>query len=164
MKGKVCLLFLSLLLIFSVFAQSQSKVTGEECGIKAIIDDDEPMMYPMVSQGDKPGIQTLTCYTTDEDGQVMQMIRLSQTNTIYWFIEYTAVFNTNVRFHYIWSGPEFFEYETSSYEGKYKSYYYVYVSTNNNWKVGTYTLTVIAENVGAKSGAETIGTCRVRLY
>ncbi len=164
MKGKVFLLFLSLLLIVSAFAQDQVKVTGEQCGIKAIIDDGELMVYPQVVQGDKPGTQTLTCYSTDEDLQVMQMIKLSQNNTIYWFIEYTAVYNTNVRFHYIWSGPEYFEYETDTYEGKYQNYYYVYVSTNNNWKKGTYTLTVIAENRSSKSGAETIGTCRVRLY
>jgi hypothetical protein len=164
MRGKILLVFLSLLIIVSAFAQDQSKITGEQCGIKAIIDDDEALVYPQVLQGDKPGIQTFTCYSTDEDGQVTQMIKLSQNDTIYWLIEYTAVYNTNVRFHYIWSGPEYYEYETDTYEGQYKNYYYVYVSTNNNWKKGTYTLTVIAENRSSKSGAETIGTCRVRLY
>jgi hypothetical protein len=164
MKGKIFLLFLSLLLIVSVFAQGQGKVTGESMGIKAVIEDDEPMVYPQVLTGDKPGIQTLTCYTTDEDGQIMQMIKLNQNDTIYWFIEYTAVYNTNVIFHYIWSGPEFFEYETDKYKGVYKNYNYVWVSTNNDWKKGTYTLTVIAENKLAKGGAETVATCRVRLY
>jgi len=50
------------------------------------------------------------------------------------------------------------------FEGLYKNYYYTWVSTNNNWKKGTYTLMVIAENKSAKGGAETVGTCRVRLY
>lgn len=164
MRGKILLVFLSLLLIVSAFAQGQDKITGEQCGIKAIIDDDESMVYPQVLQGDKPGIQTLTCYATDEDGEVMQMIKLSQNDTIYWFVEYTAVYNTNVVFHYIWSGPEYFEWETDRYSAAYKNYYYLWISTNNNWKKGTYTLTIIAENKSAKSGAETIGTCRVRLY
>jgi hypothetical protein len=164
MKGKILLVFLSLLLIVSAFAQGQDKVTGEQGGIRAIIEDDEPMIYSQVTTGDKPGIQTLTCYATDEDLQVMQMIKLSQNKTIYWYIEYTAVFNTNVVFHYIWSGPEFFMYETDKYTGKYKNYNWVWVSTGNDWKKGTYTLTVIAENKSPKGGAEVVGSCRVRLY
>ncbi len=164
MRGKILLVFISLLLIVSAFAQDKGKITGEQCGIKAVIEEDEFLVYPQVLTGDKPGIQTLTCYSTDEDLQVMQMIKLNQNDTIYWFIEYTAVYNTDVVFHYIWSGPEFYEYETDKFEGLYKNYYYTWVSTNNNWKKGTYTLMVIAENKSAKGGAETVGTCRVRLY
>jgi hypothetical protein len=163
MRGKILLVFLSLLLIVSAFAQGQSKVTGQQGGIKAVIDD-ELMVYTQVTPGDKPGIQTLTCYATDEDLGIMQMIKLNQNETIYWFIEYTAVFNTRVVFHYIWSGPEFYTFETDRYDGKYKNYSWVWVSTDNNWKKGTYTLTVIAENMSPKGGAEVVGSCRVRLY
>ena len=46
----------------------------------------------------------------------------------------------------------------------YKDYNLTALQTNNNWLKGTYTLTVIAEQRKARSGAESICTCRVRLY
>lgn len=164
MKGKIFLLFLSLLLIVSVFAQGQGKVTGESMGIKAVIEDDELTVAPQILTRDKPGCQTLTSYVTDEDGQIMQVIKLSSNDEIYWFIEYTALFNTDVSFHFIWSGPEYFEYQTDWYDCNYKKYYYVWVSTNNKWEKGVYTLTIIAEHDNVRAGSEAVATCRVRLY
>jgi hypothetical protein len=164
MKGKDLLIFLCLLLVVSAFPQDQSKVIGEGVELKAVIEDDDLMVYPQVTAGDKPGIQALTCYVTDADFGVMQMLKLNENESIYFFIEYTALFNTNVAFHYIWSGPEFFTYSTDTYAAKYKNYYYLYIETNNNWKKGTYTLTVVAENKSAKSGSDVLGSCRVRFY
>ena len=164
MKGRLFSIFLCLCLIVPVFAVDQNKVKGEFSGIKAVIEDIVPVVSPMILTRDKPGCQMLTSYVTDEDGQVMQMLQLSANDTIYWYIEYTALFNTNVSFHFIWSGPEYYEYETDFFSAKYKNYNYAWVSTNNNWLKGVYTLTIIAEHDNVRAGSEAVMTCRVRLY
>lgn len=164
MKAKAFVLFLCLLLVVSVSAKNQDKVIGVHTGIKAVIEEEELEFYAQVTTGDKPGTQMLTCYTMDAAGYQWQMIKLSENETIYWVIEYTAVFNSDVRFYFIINGPEFLQYLTDWTPSKYKNYYYTYLETNNNWKKGTYTLTVIAEHDSTRSGAEAIGSCRVRLY
>jgi hypothetical protein len=92
------------------------------------------------------------------------MIDLAENEYIYWVIEYTAVYDTDVRFYFIMNGPEFYETYTEWTPAKYKNYYVTILETNNNWLKGTYTLTVIAEQAKARSGAESICTCLVRLF
>ena len=164
MKGKAILLFLCFFLVVSVSAQYKDKVIGVHTEVKAVVEDGQPEVYAQVAGGDKPGVQILTCYTADEMGDQWQMIDLSENSEIYWVVEYTAVFNTNVRFTIIVNGPEYYEVVTEWYSAKYKYYHLTALQTNNNWLKGTYTLTVIAEQQKARSGAESIGSCRVRLY
>lgn len=165
MKGKAFLIFLCLLLVASVSAQNQDKVIGVHTEVKMAIEDEDPGVVAQVTQGDKPGAQILTCYTADEDGAQMQMIRLSSNDSIFWVVEYTGVYYTSdASFHFIITGPEFFYFQTDFYQAKYKNYYFTALETNNNWKKGTYTVTVVAELDKNRSGAECIGSCRVRLY
>jgi hypothetical protein len=164
MKGKTILLFLCFLLVVSVSAQNQDKVIGIQTEVKAVIEDGQPEVYAQVAGGDKPGVQILTCYTADEMGDQWQMIDLSENSDIYWVVEYTAVFNTDVRFYFIINGPEFYQVYTEWFPAKYKSYYLTTLITNNNWLKGTYNVTVVAEQRKARSGAESIGSCLVRLY
>ena len=164
MKGKAILFFLCFLLVVSGSAQYQDKVISIHTEVKAVIEDNQPEMYAQVLKGDKPGVQMMTCYTAGEDGIQWQMIDLSENSEIYWVVEYTAVFNTNVRFHFIISGPEFYQFYTPWYQANYRNYYMTVADTNNNWLKGTYTVTVIAEQAKTFSGAEIISTCRVRFY
>jgi hypothetical protein len=164
MKGKAVFLFLCFLLVVSVSAQNQDKVIAIHTEVKAVFEDGQPEVYAQVAKGDKPGVQMMTCYTADETGVQWQMIDLSENSEIYWVIEYTAVFNTNVRFYFIINGPEFYEVVTEWTQAKYKNYYLTTLQTNNNWLKGTYTVTVIAEQNKTFSGAESVGTCRVRFY
>ncbi len=164
MKGKAILLFLCFLLVASGSAQNQDKVIGVHTEVKAVLEDAQPEVYAQVAGGDKPGVQVMICYTADEDGDQWQMIDLSENSEIYWVVEYTAVFNTDVRFTFIVNGPEYYEVVTDWTPAKYKNYHLTALQTNNNWLKGTYTLTVIAEQEYARSGAESISSCRVRLY
>lgn len=164
MKGKAILLFLCFLLVVSVSAQNQDKLIGVRTEAKAVLENGQPEVYAQVAKGDKPGVQILTCYTAGEDEIQWQMIDLSENLVIYWVIEYTAVFNTDVRFHFIMNGPEFYEDYTEWTQARYNNYYLTTYITNNNWLRGTYTVTVIAEQRKSFSGAESIGTCRVKLY
>ncbi|MGD9344803.1 MAG: hypothetical protein PVH84_03005 [Candidatus Aminicenantes bacterium] len=165
MKGKSILLFLCFLLVISASAQNQDKVIGVHHEIKLAMEDENPEMITQVLQRDKPGAQILTCYTADDDGNLMQMIELSDTDTIYWVVEYTGVYyDADASFHFIITGPEFFYYQTDFFEAKYKNYYYAALETNDNWKKGTYTMTVIAELEKNRAGSECVGSCRVRIY
>jgi hypothetical protein len=164
MKKWAFIIFLCIFLVASVSAQNQDKVIGVHTEVKMIIEDEEPEIYAQVTTGDKPGIQMLACFTLDAEEFQWQMIKLSENENIFWVIEYTAVFNSDVRFHFIMNGPEFFQFLTDWTPSKYKNYYATALETNNNWKKGTYTLTVIAEHDKTRSGAESVGSCRVRLY
>lgn len=149
----------------SASAQNQDKVIGVHTGVRAVIGEEDPGLTAQVTDPDKPGAQILTCYTADEDGMQSQMIKLGSNDSIYWVVEYTGVYlNAKVSFHFIMNGPEFFYYQTDFTEAKYKKYYYTALQTNNNWKKGTYTLTIIAEHNKNRSGAECVGSCVVRLY
>jgi hypothetical protein len=164
MRGKTLILFLCLFLVASVSAQNQDKVISIRTEAKMQYEGPEPEVYAQVTQGDKPGVQMLTCYTLDAVGDQWQMIKLSENPYIYWVVEHTGVFNTDVRFYFIMNGPEFYEVVTEWTEAKYKNYYQTILETNNNWKKGTYTVTIIAEQQKKRSGAESICTCRVRFY
>jgi hypothetical protein len=164
MRNKIFLSLLCFLFVSTGSAQYQDKVIGVFTETKMIFEDQQPELYAQVTTGDKPGTQMLACYTMDSEEYQWQMIKLSQNESIYWVIEYTAVYNSDVRFYFIMNGPEFFQYVTDWTPSKYKNYYATVLETNNNWKKGTYTLTVIAEHRKTRSGAEAIGTCRVRLY
>lgn len=165
MKEKAFLLFLCLLLVVSVSAQNQDKVIGVHTEVIKVIEDEDPGLVAQVNDPDKPGAQILTCYAVDEEGVQMQMIKLSENESIFWVVEYTGVYlNAKAKFHFIINGPEFFYYETDLTDVKYKQYYGTALETNNNWKKGTYTLTVIAQHNRTRSGAECVGSCIVRLY
>ncbi|HUU51502.1 MAG TPA: hypothetical protein VMW92_00625 [Candidatus Heimdallarchaeota archaeon] len=164
MKRMVFLLFLCFLLVTSVSAQQQDKVIGVHTEVKMVIEDEEPEVYAQVTTGDKPGTQMLACYAMDAEEYQWQMIELSENDKIFWVIEYTAVYNSDVRFHFIMNGPEFYQVLTSWTPSKYKTYYKTSLKTTNEWIKGTYTLTVIAEHRNNRSGAEAVGSCRVRLY
>jgi hypothetical protein len=164
MKVKVFMLFLCLLLVASVFAQKQNRVIGEVFGVKKIIDGEDPFASVQVRPVEKPGVLMLTCYVTDEDGAVSQVLKLSENSTIYFYVEYTATWNTNVAFHFILTGPEFLEYETDFFTARHKDYSYVGLYTGNDWKKGVYTLTVIAEQAKSLSGAECVAKCKFRFY
>ena len=164
MKNWAFIIFLCIFLVASVSAQYQDKVIGVHTEVKMVIEDEDLEVFAQVTTGDKPGAQMLTCYTLDVEGFQWQMIKLSENATISWVIEYTAVFNSDVRFQFIMNGPEYFQFLTDWTPSKYKYYYFTALETTNEWKKGTYTLTVIAEHDKTRSGAESIGSCRVRLY
>ena len=164
MKRSFFLLALSFLLVASVSGQYQDKVIGVHTKVKLVMEDQEFEVYAQVAQGDKPGTQMLACYTMDAEEDQWQIIKLSENERIFWVIEYTAVYSTDVRFHFIMNGPEFFQYLTEWTPSKYKNYHVTILETNNDWIKGTYTLTVIAEQEKNRAGSESIGTCRVRFY
>jgi len=161
MKLKLFVVVLTLMLIVPTLAQE--KVIGEKCGVKKILDlDEEAASIQLLS--DKAKVVTLTSYLWDENYNQVNLIKLSENNEIYFFIDYYVTKATDVRFHYYWTGPEYYELTSDWYSSKRATGYYHYFYTNNNWQKGIYTLTVIAEQGSNASGGECVSTCRFRFY
>lgn len=162
-------------LIGVVAAQEQpqekalQKVIQENMGLKQIMGardffSDEPLLSTQATQGDRSRILMLTSYVTDETGEIMHCLDLLSTNTISFFVEFTTIFNTDVRFHFIWTGPEFYSYSTDWYEAKYNEYYYFSVDTTTEWKKGVYKLVIIAEQWTRGGGAHAVHECNLKFY
>jgi len=161
MKKHLTILVLILFLVIPVF--SQDKDFSESHTVKKVMDDSEQLIYTQGSK-DRARILLLTSYITDDKGEIMQVFDLSAAERIFYHIEYMALLNTDVRFHFIWTGPEFHEYTTDWYSAKTNIYNQISVDTCCGWLKGVYTLTIIAEQKVAGSGAECVTTNRYRLY
>lgn len=161
MQRNIAILTLALFLVIPVLGQD--KDFSESHTVKKIMED--PGQY-MLTQGskDRARILLLTSYITDDKGEIMQMFDLSEAERIFYHIEYLALLNTDVRFHFIWTGPEFHQYTTDWYPAKTNVYSTVSVDTCCGWIKGVYTLTIIAEQKVQGSGAESVSTNRYRLY
>jgi len=163
---KLLLTGLCLILTAGLSAGEKNKVLGESLGLKRASGEipELPLMENQASRGDKARILLLTSYVTDETGDIMHCLDLDLNSTISFWIDFTAVYKTSVRFHIIWSGPEFYWHETDWYDVGYRDYYYLNVDTSNDWRKGTYKLVIMAEQDGFASGAETVMECHVRFY
>ena len=102
-------------------------------------------------------------YDAASDSEQMQHIFSQNTDGATIYVDFSAVLNTDVRFHVIFAGPEYFVYDDEEwFPAKYKSSDYfednVYWVTfiPSEWKKGTYKLVVIAEQETVGSGAESV--------
>jgi len=162
MKTKILVFMLTLFLISPVIAQDKSISFGFK--VKRAIEDGEQPISIQAKVGDKAKTVTFVAYVSDKNDEINHYLKLSQNNTIYFNIEYAAVLASNVRFHFAMTGPEAFAYSTDWVEGKTNSYYLYWISTNNNWKKGTYKMVVMAEPKKGGSGAECVATCVFKFY
>ncbi len=102
-------------------------------------------------------------YDAATDSEAMQHIFRQNTDSATIYVDFSAVLNTNVRFHVIFAGPEYFVFDDEdTFPAKYKSTDYfednVYWVTflPSEWMKGTYKLVVIAEQETVGSGAESV--------
>jgi len=161
MKLKLFVVVLTLMLVVPTLAQE--KVIREEFGIKKVLDlDEEAASIQLLS--DKARAVSLVTFLWVTGPYPEHMIKLSQVDTIHFYTDFVVTKPTNVRFHYIFTGPEYYEYITDWKSTSRNTYHYVDCITNNNWQKGIYTLTVIAEQGSNASGAECMSTCRFRFY
>ena len=166
---KLSALTLCFIAVGFLSAQENPKGIRESLGIKKYLVAQDLEPYPIYAEtsatsGDKARILPLTTYVTDDYGEIMHCLDLSTTETISFWVDFTAVYKTDVKFHFIWTGPEFYYYETEWYEVRYNEYYYFSVDTNNAWRKGTYKLTIIAEQGNTGSGAQSVLECNFRFY
>jgi len=166
---KIAALTLCLLTIGFLSAQDAGKGIKESMGVKKSLRLDEFASDQLLAtiqapQKDTPRVLLLTSYITDDYGEIMHCLKLNSTETISFWIEFTALAPTDVKFHFIWTGPEFYWHETDWYSVKYNDYYYLSVDTNTDWLKGTYKLIIIAEQGVKGSGTQAMSECHLKLY
>ncbi len=171
---KVAVLYLVLLLVLPVIAVSETqtaakgKVIRTEHGTKQILAGEELAGIQAI-KGDKAralmlAATTWALFTGDETPWMSQVVSLAEVDELQFYVDYTAVAITKVKFHFIFTGPEFWTYTDDEwYDARALSYDFYGVITNTDWKKGTYTLVVVAEPQTVSSGAECVATCIFRL-
>ena len=151
-----------------IFAQDGSKGISEKLGLKNIFNRSEPDLDPFagvqVAQGDKPRIMMLSSYVTNAEGEISQCLELASTDFITFWIDFTSLWKTDVKFHFIWTGPEFYYHETEWYDARANEYYYLALDTNTNWRKGIYKLIIIAEQGEKASGASAVIETVMQFY
>jgi hypothetical protein len=182
MYRKIMLVFLGILLIAPAFVQPQILKAGPDAktiktGVrpgKAFITE-EPFLSTQATMGDKARVillgTSIFVYFNAQDAWEMQhIIPANRSDTIEIDVDFSAVLNTNVKFHVIFSGPEYYVYDDEEwYPAKYKTADYLeqnvfYIQIDpNDWVKGTYKLVVVAEQQALGSGAESVIECLFRI-
>jgi hypothetical protein len=166
---------LTLILILMLPAVAQDKLIRVVSGVRDYIETDE-IIHTQANKRDKARAVLLaaTVWAADYEGGDIyqsQVIKLSEVEEIHFYIDYTAVLKTKVRFYFIMTGPEIWSAEAPDpefddfewYDATYTQYNYVGIITTTDWKKGTYTLLVFAEQQTEGSGAELAAKCIFRL-
>jgi hypothetical protein len=166
---KIAVLALCLLLVGFLNAQDSEKGIKETLGTKKSLHMDNAVSDQFraaiqAPQKDTPRVLLLTSYVTDDYGEIMHCLKLNSTETISFWVEFTALAPTDVKFHFIWTGPEFYWHETDWYSVRYNDYYYLSVDTNTDWLKGTYKLIIIAEQGIKGSGTQAVTQCHIQFY
>lgn len=152
--------------LFSAFIYASTDDVVEEWGIKKVIEGQD-LISPMALQRDRPRAVLLNCYLVDDAQHVSSVVQRANTSYLKFYIDYTALFNTKVRFHFIFTGPEYKTHDTTSwYDATVNTYSWVSVEFDNpmSWKKGTYSLVVIAEQKILGAGDDCVVRSVFKLY
>jgi hypothetical protein len=166
-----CLMFLLIAPVFIISqteATAQNKVKRTIHGTRKVLEEGE-LAGIQAKKGDKARALLLAAtawalFTGDTDPFISQVIDLAEVDELQFYVDFTAVANTKVKFHFIFTGPEFWTYTDDEwYDAKSNSYDFYGLITTTDWKKGTYTLVVVAEPQTLSSGAECVAMCVFRL-
>jgi len=171
MRVKIKVLILVLTLVLSTPLLIQSEVI-QEGFFHVQIENDDPMMSIQVAKGDKTGVILTTAWVTDSlegaDPRSVNWIKYSEVNNLYFFVNFTALYSTKVRFRLLISGPEFYSYTSQNWlEAKYKtsSYWYKWGEKSEFFKTkGEYKVIIIAEQEKPYGGENCLASCTIRVY
>lgn len=159
--------FLVLVFVFSTAAQErkmQTQKKGLELRTDARSTHIDKIIQAEVSRIVMLSVCPVVKYYDDESHYVSNNIDLNEIEELRFDYDYTANYNTRVRFHLFCTGPRYAEYKTSWEWASYGIHgggsidipdYY--------WKEGIYKIVVIAETQTLSSGAQSTVECVVRL-
>jgi hypothetical protein len=159
-----------LMVLFTVgLAAAKDKQVSEKRGtpvkIKAKTDTGKGTARIQSDWEDQADIVLLTSYVTNDIGEVGNCIDLLSTGFIDFYIEYLSFTPKWLRFHFIWTGPEFYYHTTDWIETGYYEYDWLIVSTSTDWLPGTYKLVILMEHdYGEGMGMQTIAQSRIFFY
>jgi hypothetical protein len=182
MYRKILTLLLGVLLIAPAFVQAQiARVDAKPKTIKAGIRpgkafvSEEPLFSTQAVKADKARVilmgASIFVYFNAQDAWEMQhIVPANQSDTMEIDVDFSAVLNTKVKFHVIFSGPEYYVYDDEDwYPAKYKTADYLeqnvfFIQIDpTEWVKGTYKLVVVAEQQTLGSGAESVIECLFRI-
>ena len=161
----------SLILILAVSSATQEVVLKEGVIHKQFEEGEFPMTI-QVAKGDRTGAILMTAWvTTGVQGTSptgVNWIKYSDVDNLYFFVNFTALYSTKVRFRLIITGPEFYEYTSQNWiPATYKtcSYWYKWGKKSEFFKSkGVYKMVMIAEQEKAYGGEDCVATCTFRVY
>lgn len=170
MKHK-CLVFVAVCLLLSPVFGDNSQQVFEGYVAKPMEIAPQPDFYSQVLKGEKPGVIVTNAFTISdgepEDYYDVNMIHYATTKEIYFFATFTVMWKTNMRLHFIITGPEYYTYTTEVLKPKYNYRYYYYVYGNKSVffsKKGIYKLIVYAEQIAPFGGETVVATSTFRVY
>ena len=169
MKAKILITALFLILVAPLISQDEGIQEGV---VHKQFESDNPPVSIQVASGDKTGVILNGAFVTDgtdvEDPSEINWIKYSDADDLYFWVNFTALFTTKVRFHLLISGPEFYSYTSQNWiDAKYKTSSYWYKWGNKSEflsKKGVYKLIIIAEQEKAYGGENCVATCTFRVY
>ena len=115
------------------------------------------------------GTSIFAHFLSIDEWYMQHIIPVNQVDILEIDVDFSAVLNTKIKFHIIFSGPEYYAYDDpDSYPAKYNTASYedniFWVQIDpSEWKKGTYKIVVIAEQETVGSGAESVITCIYRI-
>jgi len=159
MKGRIFLLVF--VLLFSVFAYGGTEEVVVTWGTKGIIGNQD-VITPLALQRDRPRVVLLVSYLSKGNTEPCQVQKLSDISKLFFYVEYTALFNTKIRFTFICTGPYFFTHTTDWWEATATVNSYDFLAIGlwdiSKWKKGTYSMVVIAEQKILGGGDDCVST------
>ena len=155
----------------AVPSSAQEDVIKEGVIHKQFQNDGSPISI-QVTKGDKTGVVLMTSWVTDgvkgASPTEVNWIKYSDVDNLYFFVNFTALYSTQVRFRLLISGPEFYEYTSQNWiPATYKtsSYWYKWGKKSEFFKAkGVYKLVIIAEQEKAYGGENCVASCTFRVY
>jgi hypothetical protein len=158
---------IALFLLVIGFSQAQDKGIREYYKFGKIIIEEQldPNVFTQ-AKGDKQRLVLMTCYASAENGTetFSNCIKLSEVSSINFWLEIFALLKTKVRFHFTWTGPEYYTHTTDWFDWNKNESSFLIVSTNTDWKKGIYTIDIIAETKEVGSGMGLRKKCVAKFF
>jgi len=169
MRKKILGIFLVLLLVSPIMPQNEGIKEGL---IYSPWSEELPLASVQLTKGEKTGVMLSSAFVMADadinaiDATAMNWIDYSKATDLYFNVNHTAQYNTQIRFHLMIAGPEFFYWVSDWYQIKYKSNYVWYLWGDKAYflkKTGHYKLVIVAEQKGITGGSECVSSCTFKV-
>ena len=157
MKKTLLIIFICFTLIGSLYAQEKERNFTTKLIEKGVFDANQPSYPEMGTQlanKYKPRVAILGMFVSDDDGIASNAVLFSSTAWLDFNIEFMSYYNSKIKFHYIFTGPEFWYFADDSWSNiRANRIYAQQLNSPDDWLLGLYNLTIIAEVQNLASGS-----------
>jgi hypothetical protein len=169
MKKKLLILIVCILFIGTLQAQQKDRHFNIKLLEKGVIDSDQFSPYPDMSiqllGRNKPRLNLLSIFLSDDAGVVSNAVKFSRTGWLDFNLELLSYYTTDVKFHYIFTGPEFWYFSDEDWSKlRPNTIYQSQLTSFDDWKLGTYKFVILIEIKQLGSGVELVKECNFILY